>query len=298
MPATLDRHTPDGRTESERFGRPDAPWRRRLHAIVFESDTRAGQAFDIVVIAAILLSALVVVLDSMADIRATWRPWLDGAEWVFTVLFTLEYLARLIGVRRQLRYAVSFYGVIDLLSVLPSYLAALVPGAQLLIAVRVLRLLRVFRIFKLTAYLAESSALGAALVASRRKILVFLGFVMLMVLVMGTVLYVVEGPQNGFTSIPVSMYWAITTMTTVGFGDITPKTDLGRLVASAMMLLGWGVLAVPTGIVTVEMGEQRRRSGRGERTCAQCGLAGHEGDARYCRGCGGRLAEAVQGETP
>ena len=241
MSVTLDRHTPDGRTESERFGRPDAPWRRRLHAIVFESDTRAGQAFDIIVIAAILLSALVVVLDSMASVRAAWRPWLDGAEWVFTVLFTFEYLARLIGVQRQLRYAVSFYGVIDLLSVLPSYLAFFVPGAQLLIAVRVLRLLRVFRIFKLTAYLAESSALGAALVASRRKILVFLGFVLLMVLVMGTVLYVVEGPQNGFTSIPVSMYWAVTTMTTVGFGDITPKTDLGRLVASAMMLLGWGV---------------------------------------------------------
>jgi voltage-gated potassium channel len=289
MPATLDRHTPDGHTESERFGRPEAPWRRRLHAIVFESDTPAGRAFDIVVITAILLSALVVVLDSMADIRATWRPWLDGAEWVFTVLFTIEYLARLIGVRRQLRYAVSFYGVIDLLSVMPSYLAFFVPGAQLLIAVRVLRLLRVFRIFKLTAYLAESSALGAALVASRRKILVFLGFVMLMVLVMGTVLYVVEGPQNGFTSIPVSMYWAITTMTTVGFGDITPKTDLGRLVASAMMLLGWGVLAVPTGIVTVEMGEQRRRGGREQGACAQCGLVGHEGDARYCRRCGGRL---------
>ena len=291
MPAPLDRHTPDGRTESERFGRPDAPWRRRLHAIVFESDTPGGRAFDIVVIAAILLSVLVVVLDSMAGIRAAWRPWLDGAEWVFTVLFTAEYLARLVGVRRQLRYAVSFYGLIDLLSVLPSYLAFFVPGAQLLIAVRVLRLLRVFRIFKLTAYLAESSALGAALVASRRKILVFLGFVLLMVLVMGTVLYVVEGPQNGFTSIPVSMYWAITTMTTVGFGDITPKTDLGRLVASAMMLLGWGVLAVPTGIVTVEMGEQRRRGGRGQEACPHCGLVGHEGDARYCRGCGGRLGK-------
>jgi voltage-gated potassium channel len=293
MPAPLDRHATDGRTESERFGRPEAPWRRRLHAIVFESDTPAGQAFDIVVIGAILLSAVVVVLDSMADVREAWRPWLDGAEWVFTALFTAEYLARLIGVRRQLRYAVSFYGVIDLLSVLPSYLTFFLPGAQLLITVRVLRLLRIFRIFKLTAYLAESSALGAALVASRRKILVFLGFVLLMVLVMGTVLYVVEGPQNGFTSIPVSMYWAVTTMTTVGFGDITPKTDLGRLVASAMMLLGWGVLAVPTGIVTVEIGEQRRRGGRGMEACPHCGLQGHEGDARYCRGCGQKLGEGA-----
>jgi voltage-gated potassium channel len=182
--------------------------------------------------------------------------------------------------------------------VLPSYLAFFVPGAQLLIAVRVLRLLRVFRIFKLTAYLAESSALGAALVASRRKILVFLGFVLLMVLVMGTVLHVVEGPENGFTSIPVSMYWAITTMTTVGFGDITPKTDLGRLVASAMMLLGWGVLAVPTGIVTVEIGEQRRRAGLGRGTCGQCGLVGHEADARYCRRCGGKLGDGLTGEAP
>jgi voltage-gated potassium channel len=299
MPAApLDRHATDGRTESERFGRPDAPWRQRLHAIVFESDTAAGRAFDITVIVAILLSVVVVVLDSMSEVRAAWRPWLDRAEWVFTALFTAEYLARLIGVRRQLRYAVSFYGVIDLLSVLPSYLAVFMPGTQLLLAVRVLRLLRVFRIFKLTAYLAESSALGAALVASRRKILVFLGFVLLMVLVMGTVLYVVEGPQNGFTSIPVSMYWAVTTMTTVGFGDITPKTDLGRLVASAMMLLGWGVLAVPTGIVTVEIGEQRRRAELGRGTCGQCGLVGHEADARYCRRCGGKLGDGLTGEAP
>jgi voltage-gated potassium channel len=296
--APLDRHAADGSTESERFGRPDAPWRQRLHAVVFESDTAAGRAFDITVIVAILLSVVVVVLDSMSEIRAAWRPWLDGAEWVFTALFTAEYLARLIGVRRQLLYAVSFYGVIDLLSVLPSYLAFFVPGAQLLIAVRVLRLLRVFRIFKLTAYLAESSALGAALVASRRKILVFLGFVLLMVLVMGTVLHVVEGPENGFTSIPVSMYWAITTMTTVGFGDITPKTDLGRLVASAMMLLGWGVLAVPTGIVTVEIGEQRRRAGLGRGTCGQCGLVGHEADARYCRRCGAQLGDVGGGQAP
>ena len=294
MSTPLVRHAAGGSTESERFGRPDSFWRRRLHAIVFESDTPAGRAFDIVVIAAILLSAMVVVLDSMSEVRAAWRPWLDRAEWVFTALFTAEYLARLAAVRRQLRYAVSFYGVIDLLSVLPSYLAALVPGAQLLIAVRVLRLLRVFRIFKLTAYLAESSALGAALVASRRKIMVFLGFVLLMVLVMGTVLYVVEGPRNGFTSIPVSMYWAVTTMTTVGFGDITPKTDLGRLVASAMMLLGWGVLAVPTGIVTVEMGEQRRRGEWRPLACDRCGLVGHEADARCCRRCGARLAVAAR----
>jgi voltage-gated potassium channel len=187
-----------------------------------------------------------------------------------------------------MRYATSFFGVIDLLSVLPTYLAVIAPDAALLIDVRVLRLLRVFRIFRLTAYMAEFSALGGALAASRRKILVFLLFVLMMVLVMGTVMYVVEGPHNGFTSIPIAMYWAVTTMTTVGFGDITPHTDMGKLIASAMMLLGWGVLAVPTGIVTAEFTEQRRGMARALRDwrCAGCGAEGHAEDARYCRVCG------------
>lgn len=276
---------------TEEFGKPPSGWRRRLYRVVFESDTPAGQMFDIVVIVAILLSIAVVIADSMQGVVARHGQALTAAEWFFTVLFTAEYIARLACVQRPWRYATSFYGVIDLLSVLPTYLAILWPEGQLLIDVRVLRLLRVFRIFRLTAFMAESSQLGQALVASRRKILVFLSFVLMVVLVMGTVMYVVEGPGNGFTSIPVAMYWAVTTMTTVGFGDITPKTDLGRLIASAMMLLGWGVLAVPTGIVTAEMTVQRRRAVAGAAVlrCVACQAHGHLEAALYCWRCGTRL---------
>lgn len=272
----------------EEFGKPSAGWRRALYRIVFESDTRSGQLFDVAVIVAILLSVAVVIADSMATVVARHGAMLSAAEWTFTGLFTLEYLARLVCVRRPLRYALSFYGVIDLLSVLPTYLAILWPDGQLLIDVRVLRLLRVFRIFRLTEYMAEFSQLGSALRASRRKILVFLSFVLMVVLVMGTVMYVVEGPQNGFTSIPIAMYWAVTTMTTVGFGDITPHTDIGRIIASAMMLLGWGVLAVPTGIVTAEMTAQRRNAAGhpAAARCAACQADGHPDEARFCWRCG------------
>ena len=187
------------------------------------------------------------------------------------------------------RYARSWFGVIDLLALLPTYLAILVPGMSALIDVRVLRLMRVFRIFKLGEYVAEFGALGRALVASRRKILVFLAFVMLVVLVMGTLMYVVEGAEHGYTSIPVSVYWAITTMTTVGFGDITPKTDLGRLIASMMMLLGWGTLAVPTGIVSAEFTSQKIIREPTTRTCHECLSEGHSPAARFCRDCGAPL---------
>jgi voltage-gated potassium channel len=274
--------------ETQEFGKPDHGWRRKLYTVVFQSDTRSGQLFDIVVIAAILLSVAVVMVDSIPDVVSRHGKALSIVEWFFTGLFTMEYIARLVSVKHQLRYATSFYGVIDLLSVLPTYLAILWPEAHLLIDVRILRLLRVFRIFRLTEYMAEFSQLGRALHASRRKILVFLSFVLMVVLVMGTLKYVVEGPQNGFTSIPIGMYWAVTTMTTVGFGDITPKTDLGRLIASAMMLLGWGILAVPTGIVTAEMTAQRRGWGSSavQRRCTGCGADGHAEDAGFCWKCG------------
>jgi voltage-gated potassium channel len=279
-------------TDSQRFGKPAQGWRRALHRVVFESDTPAGRGFDVALIAVILLSVAVVIVDSVQGLLREHRAALNAAEWGFTALFTLEYLARLASVQRPLRYATSFYGVIDLLSVLPTYLAVLLPEAQLLIDVRILRLLRVFRIFRLTAYMSEFTALGRALAASRRKILVFLSFVLMMVLVMGTVMYVVEGPHNGFTSIPVAMYWAVTTMTTVGFGDITPHTDLGKLIASAMMLLGWGVLAVPTGIVTAEFTVQRRWPAARRWRCSGCGAEDHADDARYCRVCGLELGLA------
>lgn len=210
-------------------------------------------------------------------------------EWIFTAAFTTEYIARLVCVRRPLRYARSFYGVIDLLAVLPTYFAILVPGMSALIDVRVLRLLRVFRIFKLAEYVDEFGALGQALYSSRRKILVFMMFVMLVVMVMGTLMYVVEGPQHGYTSIPVGIYWAITTMTTVGFGDITPHTDLGRVIASTMMLLGWGTLAVPTGIVSAEFSAQRVLRVPTTRTCHECLSEGHSQTARFCSDCGAKL---------
>ena len=230
-----------------------------------------------------------VVAGSVNALQVRFETPFTVMEWLFTVIFTLEYVARLVCVRHPLRYATSFFGIVDLLAILPTYLALLVPEMHALIDVRVLRLLRVFRIFKLTAYLSEFQSLGSALVASRRKIMVFLSVVLMIVVVMGTLMYVVEGPANGFTSIPISVYWAITTITTVGFGDITPKTDLGRLIASMMMLLGWGTLAVPTGIVTSEMAAQRQRRPTTTRTCHECLTEGHAPDALYCMHCAAPL---------
>jgi voltage-gated potassium channel len=277
------------RADAERFGKPEAGWRHKTYIVIFEADTRAGKRFDQWLIALILLSVFTVVLDSVAGIRAEHGSTLRALEWVFTAIFTVEYLTRLACVRHPLRYATSFFGVIDLIAILPSYIAFFVPEAHLLIDVRILRLLRVFRVFKLTGYVAEYSALGEALRASRRKIAVFLSFVFMVVLVMGTLMYVVEGPANGYTSIPMAMYWAITTMSTVGFGDITPQTEVGRFIASAMMLLGWGVLAVPTGIVTTEMAAQRMSRPTTTRTCPECLTEGHLPDANFCRHCGVRM---------
>lgn len=271
------------------LGQPLSGWRLRLYTIIFEADTRAGRLFDQWLIAVILASIVVVMADSMQGVAAHYRPVFGWLEWIFTAAFTMEYLARLICVRHPWRYATSFYGVIDLLALLPTYIALLVPEVHALLDVRVLRLLRVFRIFKLTAYVTEYQGLGRALKASRRKILVFLSAVLMIVLVMGTLMYVVEGPANGFTSIPTSVYWAITTMTTVGFGDITPKTDLGRLISSAMMLLGWGTLAVPTGIVTSEMTVQRMGQATRTRTCQECLAEGHLPEAHFCLHCGAPL---------
>ncbi|MFT3859166.1 MAG: ion transporter [Aquabacterium sp.] len=275
---------------SKNLGKPLSGWRLRLYTIIFEADTRAGKLFDEAVLVLILLSVAVVMLDSVERFSLRGGHIFDALEWVFTALFTLEYILRLVCVRRPLAYATSFFGIIDLLSILPSYLALFVPGAEVLIDVRILRLLRVFRIFKLANYVSEYTALGSALMASRRKIAVFLSFVLMVVLVMGSVMYLVEGPTNGFTSIPTAMYWAVSTMTTVGFGDITPKTDAGRFIASLMMMLGWGVLAVPTGIVTSEMTAQnRQRRPLTTRTCHHCLTEGHLPQARYCHHCGTTL---------
>ena len=288
--------------ESE-LGKPPQPWRRRMHEVIFESETPEGRLFDKVIIVAILVSVAVVILDSVPALHRRHRATFDVAEWFFTILFTVEYLARLASVQRQLKYATSFFGIVDLISVLPTYLALLFPETHALIDVRILRLLRIFRIFKLTDYVVEYQMLGEALAASRRKILVFLSAVLMVVLILGTLLYVVEGPQHGFTDIPTSVYWAITTITTVGFGDITPKTDAGRLIASVMMLIGWGTLAVPTGIVTAEMTARRHmRPLLGPRSCAHCGATGYGPEARYCQMCGAPLLpvgrESTQAAPP
>ena len=285
----MARTTPPPTPLTQQFGRPATGWRLRLYTVIFEADTRAGRLFDLGLVVLILTSAAVVVLDSIESINARHADLFHALEWAFTVLFSVEYLARLVCVRHPLRYARSVFGIIDLLAVLPTYLAVLVPGLHALIDVRVLRLLRLFRILKLAAYVAEFGALGRALAASRRKIMVFMAFVMLVVLVMGTLMYVVEGPANGYTSIPVGVYWAITTMTTVGFGDITPKTDLGRVIASVMMLIGWGTLAVPTGIVSAEFTAQRMPREPTTRTCHECLTEGHSPGARFCRDCGAEL---------
>jgi voltage-gated potassium channel len=287
-----ERIQPAGDTAAEldaaAFGRPAAGWRRELYVVIFESDTRAGLLFDQALLVTILASVTVVMLDSVVSVSSRYHTLLAVLEWIFTALFTIEYVARLICVERPWRYARSFYGIVDLASVLPTYLAFFLPELHALIDVRVLRMLRVFRILKLTQYLSEYQLLAAALRNSRRKIAVFLSAVLMIVVTLGTVMYVVEGPENGFTSIPVSVYWAITTMTTVGFGDIVPQTDVGRLVASVVMLMGWGVLAVPTGIVTAEMTSQRLRP-TGSRACSKCGTREHAVDARFCRACGAAL---------
>ncbi len=286
---------PQVRPVAELFGRPPPGVRRVMYDVIFGIDTPAGRNFDIALVVAIMLSILVVVLDSVRGIGHEHADLMMGLEWAFTLLFTVEYVARLACVQRPLRYATSFYGVIDLVSVLPTYLSLLLPGTSAFLDVRILRLLRVFRIFKMTLYIEEYTRLGEALAASRRKILVFLTAVFMAILILGTVMYVVEGPKHGFTSIPMSMYWAAVTMTTVGYGDITPQTDLGKFIATFMMLMGWGILAVPTGIVTAEMTSQRftrRAANRAlPRTCAACGTGGHDPRSRFCKDCGTAMPE-------
>jgi voltage-gated potassium channel len=291
MRSDLRDSTP-GVAESEaaaRFGRPEGGWRLRAFMIIFESDTRGGRMFDALLILTILASVLVVILDSVQSLKAQHEALFNLLEWGFTLLFTVEYLFRLACVRHPWRYATSFFGIVDLLAVLPTYFAFFAPGFQVLINLRLLRSLRIFRILKLVAYVSEFRFLGSALMASRRKITVFISFVLITVSILGSLMYIIEGPENGFTSIPVSIYWAITTITTVGFGDVTPKTDLGRFIASFIMLLGWGTLAVPTGIVTSEMTAQRMSRPAARRTCPGCHAQDHDADARFCKRCGTAL---------
>lgn len=264
-------------------------WRTTLHEVIFEADTPAGKAFDVLLIFSILLSVAAVMLDSVASVRLTWGRWLYGLEWFFTLLFTIEYLLRLSCVGKPLRYARSFFGIVDLLAILPTFLSLLLPGTQYLQTVRVLRILRIFRILKLVHYLGEARVLLEALGASRRKITVFLLAILTLVVISGSLMYVVEGAGGGFTSIPTSIYWAIVTLTTVGYGDISPKTGLGQMLASLIMIMGYGIIAVPTGIVTVELTQAFGRKKISTQACPMCSADGHDSDAVHCKFCGAAL---------
>ncbi len=264
-------------------------WRERLHTVVFEADTTAGKTFDIVVIASILLSVLAVMLETVPSIRdGPYGHTLILVEWSFTILFTIEYLLRLIAVKQPIQYALSFYGLVDLFAILPTYLSPLSPNAPAFLVLRMLRLMRLFRVFKLGKYVLAAHALGHALRESRRKILVFLLGVIAITTVSGAMMYLAEGQQPGFDSLPESMYWAIVTLTTVGFGDVVPVTTLGKVLASLLMIFGFGVIAVPTGIVSAELAraDMRRLT---TQACRACMSGDHAHDAAFCRRCGEKL---------
>jgi voltage-gated potassium channel len=274
--------------QARRTKHSESKWRLRLRKIIFEADTPAGKAFDVLLIWSIVLSVTTVVLESVSSIRGVYGNALYSIEWFFTILFTLEYGLRLSCVQSPLRYATSFFGIVDLLAVIPTYASVFAPGGQYLLSIRILRLLRIFRVFKLTEYLSEASVIRNALLASRRKISVFLFGVMIIIVIIGSLMYVIEGEEHGFTDIPTSIYWAIVTMTTVGYGDISPQTALGKSLASVVMIMGYGILAVPTGIVTVEISAATKRPIT-TRACPACGAGGHDLDAQYCKYCGAQM---------
>ncbi|WP_108124947.1 ion transporter [Saccharospirillum mangrovi] len=267
---------------------PLAGWRLRLNDIIFGAESPAGKAFDIALIIAILISVMAVMLETVGTVQHQHGGWLVRLEWFFTLAFTLEYGLRLLCVRHPWRYATSFFGVVDLLSIIPTYLSLLIPGVNSLLVIRVLRILRVFRVLKLFRYLNEAEMLLQAMRTGYRKILVFLYAVLTLVIVFGSIMYLIEGPDNGFSSIPRSVYWAIVTLTTVGYGDIAPVTAIGQFIASAVMITGYAIIAVPTGIYTAELANQIRIK-RDSRGCPGCGKTGHELDADFCRFCGESL---------
>ena len=263
-------------------------WRARTHEVIYESDTAAGKAFDVGLIAAIVISVVAVMMESVADYREAHGSTLRAVEWFLTVLFTIEYVVRLVCVTQPRRYATSFFGVVDLLAIAPTYLSFFLPGAQYLAVIRALRILRVFRVLKLAHYVAEIEVLTSAMRASARKILVFVYAMLTLVVILGSLMYLIEGPEHGFTSIPRGVYWAIVTLTTVGYGDISPVTSGGQAMAAAIMILGYGIIAVPTGIVTVEMSRAARAPVSGQ-ACPSCSAEGHDRDAQHCKHCGAKL---------
>jgi len=272
-------------------------WKAKLHEVIYEADTPMGKWFDLVLLVVIILSVVLVMLESVKEFDARHHAILLALEWIITIFFTIEYLARIICIRKPFQYIFSFYGIIDFLATIPLYLSYLIAGSQVLLAVRALRLLRVFRILKLVQFIGEASQLKEALKASRAKIAVFIYVVLILSVILGTVMYLIESDQAGFTSIPRSIYWTIVTLTTVGYGDIAPQTTVGQLIATIVMILGYGIIAVPTGIVTVEFAKQggKKEPGKGPdvqlntQSCLTCGAEGHRDEARYCYNCGSPL---------
>lgn len=278
-------HLPtDGRNQAG-----DGELQRRMFVVIFQSRTPAGKLFDVILILAIVTSVVALMLHSVAAIGARYGSVLKGIEWTVTILFTAEYLARLWCVRNARLYATSFYGVIDLLAVLPTYLALFVTGSGYILVIRILRILRLFRVLKLARYVSAADTLVEAMTQSWRKILVFLYVIVTLVVIFGSLMFIIEGPANGFTSIPRGVYWGIVTLTTVGFGDIAPHTALGQFVASIVMIMGYGIIAVPTGIYAAELRDVMTRR-RSLRQCPECGRVGHDEDAGFCKFCGARLA--------
>lgn len=272
-------------------------WKAKVHEIIYEADTPMGKGFDIILFFLIIISVIIVMLESIKDFDAKYHTILVTFEWIITIFFTIEYIARVISINKPLKYVFSFYGIIDLLSTIPLYISYFLAGSQVLLAIRALRLLRVFRILKLVRFLGEASQLKNALKASRAKIIVFLFAVLIVSVILGTLMYLVESDEAGFTSIPTSIYWTIVTLTTVGYGDIAPITPQGQFIATLIMLVGYGIIAVPTGIVTVEFGKQKGSSNAKEGTyvhvntvsCPSCSTEGHRDDATHCYNCGGKL---------
>lgn len=272
--------------------------RHTLYQVIYQSHTPSGRGFDIALIILILASVLTIILDSVADISRQYGDQFVIAEWVFTTLFTIEYLLRIFCIHRPFKYILSFYGLIDLLAILPSYVSLIIPGSHYLQVIRILRVLRVFRVLKLVRFINQSNQLLNALMASRLKVTIFLFTISTLLVVFGSLMYLIEGPENGFTNIPVSIYWAVVTLTTVGFGDITPKTDIGRAVSAVVMVIGYAIIAVPTGIFTAELSREMKRQPTrlDQRICSKCRKAGHEADACYCCICGTELPRSVERE--
>lgn len=275
--------------------RPNKPdknssaWKRKLFQIIFEADTPSGKLFDVILLWAIILSVFTVMLESIVEVKSEYGSLLLQLEWMFTVLFTIEYFFRVISVAKARHYIFSFYGVVDFLAVIPTYVSLIFPGGHLLLVIRILRLMRVFRIFKLTQFLTQANILVQALKASRIKVAVFLLTVISIVIIIGSLIYVIEGPENGFTSIPTSIYWAIVTLTTVGYGDISPQTPVGQFLASLVMIIGYAIIAVPTGIVTVELADASRRAKDDKKVCSSCSNRDNDNDAVFCKKCGNKL---------